>query len=75
LASHALGRASEAVENYAKAEQTIILARDHIGLDDLKSRYSATLQQIREHYLILLKETGQTAAAADLERRIKAERK
>jgi tetratricopeptide (TPR) repeat protein len=75
LAFHTLGRQSEAAQNYVKAEQTILLARDHISLEDLKPRYTATLKQIREHYLILLQQTGQTAAAADLEKRIQSERK
>lgn len=73
LASHALGRVSEAAQNYAKAERTMSQARDHIGLDELKPRYSTTLEKIRQHYLILLQQTGQTAAAADLEKRIRAE--
>ena len=75
LASHAVGRQSEAAQNYIKAEQTIVLARDHIGLEELKPRYAATLKQIREHYLVLLQQTGQTAAAADLEKRIQSEGK
>jgi hypothetical protein len=70
-----LGRASEAAQNYAQAETTMIQARDHIELDELKPRYSATLKQIREHYLILLRQTGQTAAAAGLEKRIQSESK
>src|SRR5262249_55082635 len=56
LASHALGRASVAADNYAKAEQTLALALDHIGLEELKPRYAATLKQIRENYLILLRQ-------------------
>lgn len=75
LAFHTLGRQSEAAQNYIKAEQTIVLARDHIGIEDLKPRYTATLKQIREHYLILLQQTGQAAAAADLEKRIQSDRK
>jgi tetratricopeptide (TPR) repeat protein len=75
LAYHMLGRASEAAQNYAKAETTMIQARDNIELEELKPRYSATLKQIREHYLILLRQTGQTAAAADLEKRIQGESK
>jgi tetratricopeptide (TPR) repeat protein len=73
LSFHALGRLSEAAENYAKAEQTMSQARDHIGLDELKPRYSITLKQIRQHYLILLQQSGQTAAAADLEKTIHSE--
>lgn len=75
LAFHALGRASEATQNYAKAEQAMSQARNHIELDELKPRHSATLRQIREHYLLLLQQTGQTAAAADLEKRIQGGRK
>jgi hypothetical protein len=73
LASHALGLPAETAQNYMRAEQTIILARNHIDLAELEVRYSATLKKIREHYLILLRETGQTEAAADLEKRIQAE--
>jgi len=68
LAAHALGRAADAADNYAKAERTLALARDHIGLEELKPRHAATLKQIRENYLILLKQTGQT----DLEKRMAA---
>ncbi len=75
LACHSLGRFSEAALNYARAEQTMSQAREHIGLAELKPKYSATLKQIREHYLILLQQTGQTAAASDLEKRIQAEPK
>jgi len=75
LACHALGKTSDAAQYYSKAEQTILQARDHIGFDELKTRYSATLNQIREHYLILLQQTGQTAAADDLEKRMHTEHK
>jgi len=75
LASHALGRATDASENYAKAETTLFQAREHIGLEGLKPKYTATLKQIREHYLILLQQTGQTAAAADLKKRMDSEGK
>ena len=51
LASHALGRAVEAAQNYANAEETISAARAHMDLDELKPRYAATLKQIPEHYL------------------------
>jgi tetratricopeptide (TPR) repeat protein len=74
LACHALGRA-DAAQNYAKAEETMSAARSHMDLDELKPRYSATLKQIREHYLILLRQTGQTQAAVELEKRIQAEPK
>jgi tetratricopeptide (TPR) repeat protein len=74
LACHALGRVSEAAENDAKAEQTMAQAREHIVLEELKPKYAATLKQIREHYLLLLQQTGQTAAAADLQIRIQSER-
>jgi tetratricopeptide (TPR) repeat protein len=75
ISEHTLGRVSEAAQNYSKAERTLSQARDHIQLDELKPKYSVTLGQIREHYLILLQQTGQTAAAGDLEKRIQAERK
>ncbi len=72
MACHALGRASDAAENYAKAEQTMTQAREHIHLEELKSKYADTLKEIREHYLLLLKQTGQTAAVTDLEKRIQS---
>ncbi len=72
FAAHALGRAADAADNYARAERTLALARDHIGLEELKPRYAATLKQIRENYLILLNQTGQTSAAAELQKRIAA---
>jgi hypothetical protein len=75
IAEHTLGRAPEAAQNYFKAEQTLSQARDHIQLDELKPKYSVTLGQIWEHYLILLQQTGATAAAGDLKKRIQAERK
>jgi tetratricopeptide (TPR) repeat protein len=75
MACHGLGRVSDAVQNYAMAEQTMSQAGDHIGLDELKPKYAATLKEIREHYLILLRQTNQVTAAADLERRIQSERK
>jgi tetratricopeptide (TPR) repeat protein len=71
LASHALGRVSDASRNYEKAEVTLSNAIDHIGMEELKRKYAETLKQIREHHLVLLRQTGQTAAAADLERQIK----
>jgi TonB family protein len=73
MALHAAKRPAEAAPHYASAEQTMVQARDHIGLDELKPRYSATLKQIREHYLILLQQTGQTEAAADLQKRIQSD--
>jgi hypothetical protein len=75
IAEHTLGRVSEAAQNYSKAEQTLSQARDHIQLDELEPKYSVTRGRIREHYLTLLQQTGQTAAAGDLEKRIQAERK
>lgn len=75
VAYHMLGRAAEAAQNYSKAETTMIQARNHIDLDELKLRYSATLKQIREHYLILLRQTRQTSAADDLEKRMQSEPK
>jgi len=44
LACHGLGRVSDAAQNYAKAEQTMSQARDHIGLDELKPN---TLRHLR----------------------------
>jgi tetratricopeptide (TPR) repeat protein len=72
LASHALGRVSDAKDDYEKAELTLSHAIDHIGMEELKRKYAETLRQIREHHLVLLRQTGQTAAAADLEQRMKA---
>jgi tetratricopeptide (TPR) repeat protein len=72
LAFHALGRPADASENYSKAEVTLALARDHIGLEELKPKSAATLKQIRANYLLLLKQTGQTTAAAALEKRIQS---
>jgi TonB family protein len=72
LALHALGNAKEAQKHYEQAEVTLQLARDHIGLEELKPKYSKTLENIRSNYLILLKQTGQTALAAEVEKRLKA---
>jgi len=47
-------------------------ARDHFGLEALKPKYAATLKQIRENYLVLPRQTGQTTAAAELEKRIQS---
>jgi TonB family protein len=71
LAQHALGNAKEAQKHYEQAEVTLQLARDHIGLAELKPKYSKTLENIRNNYLILLKQTGQTALAAEVEKRLK----
>jgi tetratricopeptide (TPR) repeat protein len=73
LALHGLGRTEEAADNYVKAEQTMIQARAHIGLAELKPKYSATLQEIRKHYLLLLQQSGLQGAAAELAKRMKAD--
>jgi TonB family protein len=75
VACHALGQTAEAGQDYAKAEQTLVAARDHIGLAELKPRYTARLKQIREYYLLLLQQTGQTGPAADLEKRMQSDGK
>lgn len=69
MACHALGLFTEAGDDYAQAERTLMEARDHIQIDDLKPKYTATLKQLREFYLLLLQQTGQTQAAAALQRR------
>jgi len=60
--------------NYALAEATLLRARENIGIDFLKTQYTKTLSNIRNNFLTLLTETGQTEAATELEKRIKAEK-
>jgi tetratricopeptide (TPR) repeat protein len=72
LVSHALGRVSTASEDYDKAERVLSNAIDHIGMEELKRNYAETLKRIREHHLVLLRQSGQAVAAADLEQRITA---
>jgi tetratricopeptide (TPR) repeat protein len=74
LALHAMGQVKDAAQFYGKAEDTMVQARDRIGLEELKPRYSATLKQIREHYLVLLHQTGADALASALEKRIREDR-
>lgn len=71
LAFHALGRTSNASVNYDKAEKILSNAIAHIGAEGLKQNYAGTLRRIREHHLVLLRQTDQTTAAANLESQIK----
>lgn len=73
LGDHAIGRTSEAAGNYAIAEQIPVNARRHIGVEFFQSQYTKAPKQVQSYHLILLKQTGQTAAAADLERKMKSE--
>ncbi len=70
LANHMLGKAAEAGEAYTKAEQILPVATRHIHMDDLDKRYLATLKRIRQGLLVLLKQTGDEAGAAALQKEI-----
>lgn len=44
----------------------------HIAPDELKRNYAEMLKKLREHHVILLKQTDQAEAAANLEQRLAA---
>jgi TonB family protein len=73
LAFHAMGDTKQAQGHYEQAEAILQLAREHIGLAELKPKYAKTMEHIRRDYLILLQQTGQSALAAEVENRLKTE--
>ena len=74
-AFHGLRRTADAAQNYQKAEQTIRQAVEATQNDSrIQTNYAARLKQVREYYLLLLQQSGQTAAAAELEKRMQSAR-
>jgi TonB family protein len=60
---HATGDLKEARSNYELAENTLEEAHDHIESEFLKNKYSETLKSVLRDYALLLRQSGDTAAA------------
>jgi hypothetical protein len=68
LANHMLGRSAEAAQAYTKAEQILPVAAQRIHMDGLDKRRLTTLKRVQQEHLILLKQAGDTAGAATLQK-------
>ena len=70
LVNHMLGNSAEAAQAYTKAEQILPVAAQRIHMDGLDKKYLATLKRIQQEHLALLKQVGDTAGAATLQKQI-----
>jgi TonB family protein len=72
LANHGLGNLDKARELYGKAEKTLQLACDNIGMDALKQRYQQGIKEILSFHAAAAEQAGATAEADELRRRAAA---
>jgi hypothetical protein len=72
LANHGLGNVDKARELYGKAEGTLQLAYDSIGMDALKQRYQQGLKEILNYHAIAAEQAGAAAEAQELRKRLAA---
>jgi TonB family protein len=72
LANHGLGNLDMARELYGKAEKTLLLASDNIGMDALKQRYQQGLKEILRYHAVAAEQAGATAEAEELRKRLAA---
>ena len=70
VVAQAMGQARNADVQYAKAEETMMRAVAGAESEGDRARYEASLEEIRNNYLILLQRTGQRAAEAQLRERM-----
>jgi TonB family protein len=71
LANHGLGDLNRARDYYGKAEKTLQLAYNNIGIDGLKKRYRQTLKQTFEYHVVAADQAGATAEAEQIRARLK----
>ena len=74
LANHGLGNLDKARDQYAKAEKTLQLAHDTIGMDELKQRYEEGIKEILKYHAIAAEQAGAAEEAAELRKRLAAMR-
>jgi hypothetical protein len=72
LANHGLGNLDKAREFYGKAETTLQVARDNIGMDFLKRKYEEGIKEILKYHAAAAEQAGATIEAAELRRRLAA---
>ncbi len=72
LANHGLGNLDKARELYGKAEKTLQLASDNIGMDALKQRYQQGLKEILKYHAVAAEQAGATTEAEELRKRLAA---
>jgi TonB family protein len=60
---HATGDLSQARSYYELAETTLERAREHIGSEFLKNRYSASIKSVLTGYALLLRQSGDESGA------------
>lgn len=70
VVAQAMGQAQNAGAQYAKAEGAMMRAVETAESEDEQARYRASLAEIRNNYLILLRRTGQRGAEARLRERM-----
>jgi tetratricopeptide (TPR) repeat protein len=72
LALDRQGDPRHALTEYRQAEKLMIQPHDHIGRDFLTKEYAGALKQMYQSHAALLKQTGDSHAAAELEHRADA---
>ena len=72
MANHGLRNLEAALKLYAKAEQTIRLARERIEGEDFKIRYDKALRETLKYHLLAAEEAGSIAEAQDIRKRLGA---
>lgn len=72
LANHGLGNLDKARELYGKAEKTLQLAYDNIGMEALKQRYKQGLKEILNYHAAAAEQAGATTETEELRKRLAA---
>lgn len=72
LANHGLGSLDKARELYGKAERTLQLAYDNIGMEALKQRYQQGIKEILKYHALAAEQAGDPTDAAELRKRLAA---
>jgi TonB family protein len=67
---HATGSAQQAELYYGLAESTLEKARENKAVEIEWNNYAKVLESVLQHHILLLQQTGQTAAAAKLQQRL-----
>jgi len=72
LANHGLGNLDKARELYAKAEKTLQLAYDNIGMEFFKQKYQQGIKEILKYHAAAAEQAGAVAEAEELRKRLAA---
>jgi len=72
LANHGLGNLDKAGELYGKAEKTLQIARDNIGIEALKQRYEQGIKEILKYHAAAAEQAGARTEAEELRKRLAA---